>query len=101
MCAEVRNPLIVKISQLTIFSLVYLISCATFAMDESIATEDDLSNRIRKGDTIHESTQGNQYRYDLAQPVDKIMYDVDPAAKLYDKINIPVTPSVGIDRSMG
>ncbi|MBV5336721.1 MAG: hypothetical protein J0653_01570 [Deltaproteobacteria bacterium] len=96
-----KNSITLKAQQLTVFALISLSSVSSNAMDESIATEDDVPNGVRRGDTIHESAMGNQYRYNLAQPVDKIMYDIDPAAKLYDKINIPVTPSVGIDRSLG
>lgn len=44
---------------------------------------------------------GAQYKYDLNQPLDAIMYRADPGAQLSDRINIPINPSVGIDRSLG
>lgn len=34
--------------------------------------------------------------YDLSNPSDRVMYDVDPEAKVMDSIN----PNVGIDRSL-
>jgi hypothetical protein len=49
--------------------------------------------------SYHQSYTGLNYKYDLSNPADKLMYDVDPAAKVMDGIN--VDPRVNIDRSMG
>ena len=45
----------------------------------------------------YESNTGTRYKYDLSNPADKIMYDVDPAAQVLDSVN----PMVDIDRGMG
>ena len=45
----------------------------------------------------YESNTGTKYKYDLNNPSDRIMYGVDPAAKIRDSVN----PMVDIDRGMG
>jgi len=45
----------------------------------------------------YESNTGTRYKYDLSDPADKIMYDVDPAAQVMDSVN----PMVDIDRDLG
>jgi hypothetical protein len=91
-----------KITNLVFFFFISLAATTVDAlMDEKAATKDDPSSGIAKGDTVHESTFGNQYKYNLDDPMDRIEYGIDPEAKLNDEINMPVNPSVGIDRSMG
>ncbi len=46
---------------------------------------------------VYESSSGNQYKYDLSDPSDKLEYSVDVGAQLDDSVN----PSVGLDRSLG
>lgn len=48
---------------------------------------------------VYQGVSGKHYDYDLSNPGDKTMYDVDPAAKLNDSLN--VDPLVDIDRGLG
>ena len=50
-------------------------------------------------DSKYESSTGVRYKYDLSNPSDEIMYEVDPAAQLNDSLN--VDPRVDIDRGLG
>lgn len=66
------------------------------------AAGDDLWPQIkekRDREYPYESNTGQRYKYDLSNPGDKIMYDVDPGAQIQDKIN--PNPQIGLDRSMG
>jgi hypothetical protein len=54
---------------------------------------------IRPNSYNYQSSTGLNYKYDLSNPSDKVMYDVDPAAKVMDDVN--VDPRVDIDRSLG
>ena len=51
-----------------------------------------------KSDNQHkyQSNSGTKYKYDLNNPVDRVRYNADPAAKLMDNIN----PAVKIDRRL-
>lgn len=71
----------------TLLSSIVLLSISVNAYDN---TNDD---------AIYESTSGTKYKYDLNNPSDKIMYDVDPSAQLQDSIN--VNPNVQLDRNIG
>ncbi|MFC1688283.1 hypothetical protein ACFL07_01315 [Pseudomonadota bacterium] len=50
-------------------------------------------------DKGYESSFGNRYEYDLSDPSDRIMYDVDPNAQLRDSID--VNPLRDVERSIG
>lgn len=50
-------------------------------------------------DKGYESSFGNRYEYDLSDPSDRIMYDVDPNAQLRDSID--VNPVRDVERSIG
>lgn len=45
----------------------------------------------------YRSFSGNEYKYDLTKPIDRIKYEIDPAAQVFDSIN----PKVDIDRNQG
>ncbi len=45
----------------------------------------------------YKSSTGNNYKYDLNNPSDKLQYSVDPSSQLTDSIN----PMIQMDRSMG
>ena len=47
----------------------------------------------------YESSLGNRYEYDLSDPSDKIMYEVDPDAQLRDSID--VNPERDLERGLG
>ncbi len=75
------------------FLLSIIIVLVSFSI--SFAWNDDQDDSESK----YESSTGVRYKYDLSSPSDKIMYDVDPAAKLNDSLN--VDPRVNIDRGLG
>ena len=75
------------------FLLSIVIVLVTFSM--SFAWD----NGQDDNESNYESSTGVQYKYDLSNPSDRIMYDVDPAAQVMDSIN--VDPRVDIDRSLG
>jgi hypothetical protein len=52
-------------------------------------------------DDRYKSSFGNTYKYDLSNPSDQIMYSVDPSAQLMDSLYKPITPSVGLEESIG
>lgn len=45
----------------------------------------------------YRSFSDNEYKYDLTKPIDRIKYEIDPAAQVLDSIN----PKVDIDRNQG
>jgi hypothetical protein len=47
----------------------------------------------------YESSFGNRYEYDLSDPSDRIMYEVDPSAQIRDSID--VNPVRDLERSIG
>ena len=54
-------------------------------------------NNDESSEGNYESMTGNKYQYDLSRPTDRLLYDVDPAAKIRDDIN----PMIEIDRGLG
>jgi hypothetical protein len=50
-------------------------------------------------DRGYESSFGRRYEYDLSDPSDQIMYEVDPNAQLRDSID--VDPTRDLERSIG
>jgi len=46
-----------------------------------------------------ESSFGNRYEYDLSDPSDRVMYEVDPAAQLRDSTD--VNPVRELERDLG
>ena len=75
------------------FLLSIVIALVTFSISFA------LDNGQEESDSKYESSSGVKYKYDLSNPSDRVMYDVDPAAQLNDSIN--VDPRVDIDRSLG
>lgn len=57
------------------------------------------STSDRDQDRGYESSLGNRYEYDLSDPGDRIMYDVDPGAQLRDSID--VNPERELERGIG
>ena len=55
------------------------------------------SEAERNKEYPYESNTGIRYKYDLSNPSDRIMYEVDPSAQVSDSIN----PMVEIDRNLG
>ena len=47
----------------------------------------------------YESSFGNRYEYDLNNPSDRVMYEVDPNAQIRDSID--VNPVRDVERSIG
>lgn len=50
---------------------------------------------------VYKSFMGNEYKYDLSKPMDRLNYSMDMDAQMNDKLNKPLTPTVEIDESMG
>lgn len=65
--------------------------------DENRHEYDRLYDRAE--DQGYESSFGNRYEYDLSDPSDRIMYEVDPDAQLRDSID--VNPERELERSLG
>lgn len=49
----------------------------------------------------YEGFSGEKYKYDLSNPIDRLDYSIDLDAQMKDKLNMPITPGVEIDRSLG
>lgn len=47
----------------------------------------------------YQSKYGNNYQYDMSNPVDRNSYSIDPSAQLRDQLD--VSPSRNLDRSIG
>jgi hypothetical protein len=66
--------------------------------EESNHDQEERQREIdRNNEYPYESNTGTRYKYDLNNPVDKIKYDVDPAAQVLDSVN----PMIEIDRDLG
>lgn len=52
-------------------------------------------------DTYYKGASGTKYKYDLSNPLDRIRYQTDVNAQLQDRIHMPVTPGISIDRNIG
>jgi hypothetical protein len=52
-------------------------------------------------DVPYKGVSGTEYKYDLNNPLDRTMYQVDPLSKTMDRVLGPSTPGVNLDRSMG
>ena len=66
--------------------------------EESYYEQDERQREAeRNKEYPYESNTGTRYKYDLSNPADKVLYDVDPAAQVLDSVN----PMVDIDRDMG
>jgi len=76
--------------RLFISVLVSLFAISAYA--DEYGYDDDSS------DYQYESSTGTKYEYDLSDPSDQIMYDVDPSAKLMDSIN--PDPMIDLDRNL-
>jgi hypothetical protein len=63
-----------------------------FTISASAQVADPMYNQ-----PMYQGSSGAQYRYDLSNPGDQLMYSVDPGAQLNDSIN----PNVQLDRSLG
>ena len=75
---------------------------------------DNYSNRFDKHESYYSQRQnrveseykykgasGQEYQYDLSDPIDKLNYDLDLKAKMNDELNAPITPNVDLDRGLG
>ena len=49
----------------------------------------------------YKGTSGQEYQYNLSDPMDKLNYDLDLKAKMNDELNAPITPNVDLDRGLG
>ncbi len=80
--------------------LCILASVSTYAIsqDYDYGYENDDSYGGQQ-EQRYESSTGTQYEYDLSDPSDRIMYEVDPEAQLRDSID--VNPMRDIDRGLG
>lgn len=65
--------------------------------DDGSLTEEQETEIERNQEYPYESHTGTRYKYDLNDPSNKIMYEVDPAAQIKDSVN----PMVDIDRGLG
>jgi len=69
------------------------LSCVILAACTFIAA------RENDNDDAYEGPSGKRYEYDLSDPVDQIMYEVDPAAKIRDSVD--PDPRRDLDRDLG
>jgi hypothetical protein len=53
----------------------------------------------REEDDSYEGPSGKNYEYDLSDPVDRIMYDVDPSAQIRDSVD--PDPRRELDNDLG
>ena len=72
--------------------------------DDNQANKDDYGYEYdrpydRDQEKGYESSFGNRYEYDLSDPSDRIMYEVDPDAQLRDSID--VNPERDLERGLG
>ncbi|MFC1719563.1 hypothetical protein ACFL00_00300 [Pseudomonadota bacterium] len=68
--------------------------------DENQDNEDRYDSAYdRDKDEVYETSFGNRYEYDLNNPSDRVMYEVDPAAQLRDSID--VDPLREIEQDLG
>lgn len=68
--------------------------------DEQDNSDGDYGNSYyQENDEGYESSFGNRYEYDLSDPGDRIMYEVDPDAQLRDSLD--VNPERDLERSLG
>ena len=55
--------------------------------------------QVQSSSPTYNSTTGNNYKYDLNKPSDRVLYSTDIKAQIMDGIN--PDPTIGIDRSLG
>ena len=49
----------------------------------------------------YKGASGQEYQYNLSDPMDKLNYDLDFKAKMNDELYAPITPNVDLDRGLG
>ena len=49
----------------------------------------------------YKGASGQEYQYNLSDPMDKLNYDLDLKAKMNDELYAPITPNVDLDRGLG
>ncbi len=94
------NKILIAASVLMIATPAFALNNVNTADDiqESSYNQEERQNEAERNEEYpYESTTGTRYKYDLNNPSDKIMYNVDPAAQVMDRVN----PMVDIDRGMG
>ena len=75
-----------------------LVSNCLFAYDYGYSNSYSNSDN---DDARYEGMSGVKYKYDLSNPIDRVNYSVDIEAQMNDKLNAPINPGVGLDRSIG
>ena len=80
-------------------ALIVTMSASAFAQYSYDRSDNDSSYERNDNDSSYESSFGTRYEYDLSDPGDRIMYDVDPAAQLRDSID--VNPTRELERGIG
>lgn len=56
------------------------------------------TSKLRNDDQYnYRSFLGNEYKYDLSRPIDRMKYEIDIPAQIYDNIS----PRIGLDKDMG
>jgi hypothetical protein len=90
--------MIMKIkSMICVGALFSCMAMPSFAWDNPYNDSGDGSTDSNDPEYKYESNTGTRYKYDLSNPADRVMYDVDPAAQIMDEVN----PMVDIDRETG
>ena len=54
-----------------------------------------------KNEYKYKGASGQEYQYNLSDPMDKLNYDLDLKAKMNDELYAPITPNVDLDRGPG
>ena len=82
-----------------LIALGLLVASPSFASDyeSSYERQEREAEEERNKEYPYESDSGTRYKYDLNDPSDRVMYEVDPSAQLMDSIN----PNVNLDRGLG
>lgn len=78
------------------FTALLLASVSTCVIAQDYGNDDSYGSQQEQS---YESSTGTQYEYDLSNPSDRVMYEVDPEAQLRDSID--VNPMRDVDQGLG
>ena len=69
----------------------------SYSFDKYESYYNQRQNRV-ESEYKYKGASGQEYQYDLSDPIDKLNYDLDLKAKMNDELNAPITPNVDLDR---
>lgn len=72
----------------------------SYSFDKYESYYNQRQNRV-ESEYKYKGASGQEYQYDLSDPIDKLNYDLDLKAKMNDELNAPITPNVDLDRGIG